>query len=282
MTRRAPQRREPGFAGARAGRLDRSASSDQEGRVEGSCPTPPQASIRLMAARLVRPRRVPRSPTLRSGAAPAPPVLRRPSAPPSPFPTASRWSRCSAPPTSCSGWSRPRSPPTCTCAATRSRSPASPPTTRSPCGVFDELIALLGTGQAPAAGLGAPRHRHAQERRLRAPGRRAQPRHHQPPRPHDPAQDAEPEALRRRDRRAHDRVRHRPGRHRQDLPGHGQGRAGAADQAGQPHHPDPARGRGGRAARASCPARSRRRSTPTCGRSTTRCTTWSTRSRSRG
>ena len=36
-----------------------------------------------------------------------------------------------------------------------------------------------------------------------------------------------------------------PGRHRQDLPRDGQGRAGAAGQAGQPHHPDPARGRGG-------------------------------------
>ena len=44
---------------------------------------------------------------------------------------------------------------------------------------------------------------------------------------------------------AHDRLRHRPGRHRQDLPGDGQGGAGAAGQAGQPDHPDPAGGRGG-------------------------------------
>ena len=42
---------------------------------------------------------------------------------------------------------------------------------------------------------------------------------------------------------------HRPGRHRQDLPGDGQGGAGAAGQAGQPDHPHPPRGRGGRAAR---------------------------------
>ena len=62
-------------------------------------------------------------------------------------------------------------------------------------------------------------------------------------------EDAEPEALRRRDRQAHDRLRHRPGRHRQDLPRDGQGRAGAAGQAGQPDHPDPPGGRGGRAAR---------------------------------
>ncbi len=38
-----------------------------------------------------------------------------------------------------------------------------------------------------------------------------------------------------------------PRRHRQDLPGHGQGGAGPAVQAGQPHHPDPPGGRGRRA-----------------------------------
>ena len=47
----------------------------------------------------------------------------------------------------------------------------------------------------------------------------------------------------------HHRLRHRPGRHRQDLPRDGQGRRGAAGQAGQPHHPDPPGGRGRRAAR---------------------------------
>ena len=82
-----------------------------------------------------------------------------------------------------------------------------------------------------------------------APGRRADAEHPVQPRPHHPAQDAEPEALRRRDRQAHHRLRHRPGRHRQDLPGDGQGRAGAAGQAGQPDHPDPPGGRGRRAAR---------------------------------
>ena len=82
-----------------------------------------------------------------------------------------------------------------------------------------------------------------------ASGRRADAQHPVQPRPHDPPEDAEPEALRRRHRRAHDRLRHRPGGHRQDLPGDGQGRAGAAGQAGQPHHPDPPGGRGGRAAR---------------------------------
>ena len=67
--------------------------------------------------------------------------------------------------------------------------------------------------------------------------------------PDDPAQDAEPEAVRGRHRRAHGRLRHRPGRHRQDLPGDGEGRPGAAGQGGQPDHPDPARDRGRRAAR---------------------------------
>ena len=63
-----------------------------------------------------------------------------------------------------------------------------------------------------------------------------------------PAQDPGAEALRGRDRRPHDRVRDRAGRHRQDLPGDGQGGAGAAGQAGHPDHPDPAGGRGRRAA----------------------------------
>ncbi len=83
----------------------------------------------------------------------------------------------------------------------------------------------------------------------RAPRRRAHDEHRQQPRAHDPAQDAGPEALRRRDRREHHRLRHRPGRHRQDLPRDGQGRRGAAGQAGQPDHPDPPGRRGGRAAR---------------------------------
>ena len=91
--------------------------------------------------------------------------------------------------------------------------------------------------------------RDAPRRDDRAPGRGADAQHPVQPRPHDPPEDAEPEALRRRDRQAHDRLRHRPGRHRQDLPRDGQGRAGAAGQAGQPDHPDPAGGRGGGAAR---------------------------------
>ncbi len=113
-------------------------------------------------------------------------------------------------------------------------------------------------GRARPAGVGGRRAAHrrdARRRRGRGPGpdrrvagRGAQPGHPVPARQDDPAQDAEPEALRRRDRRAHHRVRDRPGRHRQDLPGHGQGRAGAAGQAGQPDHPDPAGGGGGGAA----------------------------------
>ena len=73
--------------------------------------------------------------------------------------------------------------------------------------------------------------------------------HPQQPRPLDPPQDAEPEALRRLHRQAHDHLRHRPGRHGQDLPRDGQGRAGAAGQEGQPDHPEPSRRRGRRAPR---------------------------------
>ncbi len=105
--------------------------------------------------------------------------------------------------------------------------------------------------------LGAGHHRRdrragavdAARRDHRAPGRRAVAEHPEQPRALDPAQDAQPEALRRLDRQAHDHLRDRSGRHRQDLPGDGQGRAVAAGQAGQPDHPDPPRRRGRRAAR---------------------------------
>ncbi len=90
---------------------------------------------------------------------------------------------------------------------------------------------------------------HAARRDDRAPGRRAVAEHPVQPRSLDPAEDAEPEALRRLDRQAHDHLRHRPRRHRQDLPRDGQGRAGAAVQERQPDHPDPPGRRGGRAAR---------------------------------
>jgi hypothetical protein len=53
------------------------------------------------------------------------------------------------------------------------------------------------------------------------------------------------EALRRRHRREHHHLRPRPGRHRQELAGRRHGGAGAADQAGAPHHPHPPGGRGG-------------------------------------
>ena len=138
---------------------------------------------------------------------------------------------------------------TSTCAATRSRSPVRAARSRCVERLVDELLAVIATGQpltADAVERSVGMLRAADQR---APGRRADPEHPLQPRPHDPAEDAEPEALRRRDRRAHHRLRDRPGRHRQDLPGDGQGRAGAAGQAGQPDHPDPAGGRGRRAAR---------------------------------
>ncbi len=75
--------------------------------------------------------------------------------------------------------------------------------------------------------------------------------HHQhplPPRAHHPAQDGQPAGVRRTDRRVHGGLRHRARRHRQDLPGHGQGGPGPAGQGDQPHHPHPAGGGGRRAA----------------------------------
>ena len=71
----------------------------------------------------------------------------------------------------------------------------------------------------------------------------------------------------------HDHLRHRPGRHRQDVSRHGHGRAGVARPrpSGASSSRDPP-SRPGRAS-AFCPARSRRRSTPTSGRCSTRSTT---------
>ena len=115
--------------------------------------------------------------------------------------------------------------------------------------LVDELLVIIDAGQ--------PLNRDAVERSIsmlrsqtrERPGRRAHDEHRQQPRPHDPAEDAEPEALRRRDRRAHHRLRDRAGRYRQDLPRDGQGRGRAAGEAGQPDHPDPPGRRGGGAAR---------------------------------
>ena len=68
-------------------------------------------------------------------------------------------------------------------------------------------------------------------------------------------------------------VRHRPGRHRQDLPrGRLRGRRARA-RRGEAHRARAPRGRGGRAARLPARRPRRRRSIRTCGRSTTRSTT---------
>ena len=148
--------------------------------------------------------------------------------------------------------------------------------------LFEELLELVADRSDAHHRLGHARARHAPGRRVRAAGGRAEPQHPVPPRPHDPAEDAEPEAVRRRDRPAHDRLRHRPGRHRQDLPRGRQGGAGAAVQAGQPDHPHPAGGRGGGAARLPAGHALRQDRPVPAAAAATRCTTWSTRSRSRG
>ncbi len=60
----------------------------------------------------------------------------------------------------------------------------------------------------------------------------------------DPAQDRRPEALRGRDSREHGDVRHRAGRHGQDVPRHGHGGRGVHAPRRWAHHPDAAGGRG--------------------------------------
>ena len=70
-------------------------------------------------------------------------------------------------------------------------------------------------------------------------------------------------------------LRHRPRGHRQDLPGGGPGGLVPARQAGGPHRSWRARRSRRARSSASCPATCRRRSIPTCGRSTTRSTTCS-------
>ncbi|CAA9231228.1 MAG: Phosphate starvation-inducible protein PhoH, predicted ATPase, partial [uncultured Acidimicrobiales bacterium] len=113
------------------------------------------------------------------------------------------------------------------------------------------------TGRPPLRGAGAPapagpaprrvrrrpHHRHGQGRRaaLRGPGRRGAAlltRSHRAP------QDQWPAPVRRRHRQQHGHLRHRPGRHRQVLPGRRPRRAGPAGPHRQPHHPHPP-GRGG-------------------------------------
>ena len=57
------------------------------------------------------------------------------------------------------------------------------------------------------------------------------------------AQDGQPEALRRLHPAEHGYLRHRPGRHGQDVPGGGAGGARACAPRGQPHHPHAPRSR---------------------------------------
>ena len=86
-------------------------------------------------------------------------------------------------------------------------------------------------------------------RRGRGSARGLRGRHLAPPRQEDHAEDGQPEALRRRDPRLHDHVRHRARRDREDVPGDGARRRRARRPRGEPHHPHAAGGRGRRAAR---------------------------------
>ena len=88
-------------------------------------------------------------------------------------------------------------------------------------------------------------------------GRHRRRRHPGAPGPAYRAQDGQPEGLRRRHPQEHHHLRHRAGRHGQDLPGHGDGHPRAPLGRGGAHHPHPAGRRSGREARLSArhPAR---------------------------
>ena len=138
-------------------------------------------------------------------------------------------------------------------------------------------------GRAVRAGgaghLGRPadrRRRGRRARRRRPRGRRAARRRLAPSRPAGGAQDARPEALRRRHPQEHGHVRHRPGRHRQDVPRDRAGGGGAVRARGGAHHPHAAGGRGRRAARLPARRPAGQGRSRTCGRCSTRCTTCST------
>ncbi len=69
------------------------------------------------------------------------------------------------------------------------------------------------------------------------------------------------------------RLRHRPGGHGQDLPGHGHGPGLPPEQSSSTASSSPARRSRRARSSASCPGTSSRRSTPTSGPSTTPCST---------
>ena len=139
-------------------------------------------------------------------------------------PPASTWSACSGRATGTALLERAFDAG-CTCAATGSRS-------RRPGRDRARRAAARRARDAAPHRQASPSRPSSGSSMLRAETtsgrRRALPRHPQQPRPLDPAQDTEPEALRRLDRQAHDHVRHRTSRPRQDLLRHGEGRAGAA------------------------------------------------------
>ncbi len=136
--------------------------------------------------------------------------------------------------------------PTSTCGATRSASTGPTPTASA--GLFDELVSLMQAGH-PLEPAGLARTIDmvkADESAHRGVLHRGAPHRSRADRA---PQVGRPEALRRRHRGARHHLRHRSGRHRQELAGGGHGGPGAAGQGGRADHPHPPRGRGRRAAR---------------------------------
>ena len=113
--------------------------------------------------------------------------------------------------------------------------------------VIDELVELVEGGHQIGVAHRRRRARHARGRPGRARGVRR--RRLAAPRQEDRAEDGDAEALRRLDPPLDRHLRHRPGRHRQDVPRDGARGRGAARARGRADHPHAPRRRGGRAAR---------------------------------
>ena len=148
--------------------------------------------------------------------------------------------------TPCCARSRATSSATCSCAATSSRSTAS----RGRRGRRDRRARARRAHRAgPRDRARHDRRGHRRARPARVAGRDPRGRRLAPPLQAGRAEDRQPEALRRLDPQATRHVRHRPGRHRQDVPRRRAGRRRAEPPRGQPDHPHAPRGRGRRAPR---------------------------------
>ena len=149
--------------------------------------------------------------------------------------------------------SRTTSTATSSCAATSSRSTATPRRSPAAATVVRELAELIEQGHEIGAGHDQ-RGRPARWTSTQSPAEILEDvvwRHRAP---QGRAEDGQPEALRRLDPQQHGHLRHRPGRHRQDLPGRRDGRRRARRGARSTGSSSRARRSRPASGWASCPA----------------------------